>query len=167
MVKKRLKSDIAFLRYGNFIEDHNGLVEFVNFGNSPLPFYTKTFFFASNTSSNLKIKHWRFQNMWNVKIYFGTIFWLWIQYSKSSLPTTGTFRDVESHLRKLDVCYHGYIESAWKWIVIRFLIIFKTSQRDPIPLHSTLRVLGTYPQTFTLFFKVSYNYLIFIVFWMI
>ena len=58
--------------------------------------------FAPNPSSNIKIKNWRFQSMWNLKIDFGTVFWdiltLHPRNSKSSLPTTGTFRYVESHI---------------------------------------------------------------------
>ena len=45
------------------------------FGNSEVLFYMNTLFFAPNTSSNLKIEYWRFQNKWNLKIDFGTVFW--------------------------------------------------------------------------------------------
>ncbi len=59
---------------------------------------------CSFSSIFLKIKYWRFQNMWNLKIDFGTIFWdiltLHLYNSKSSLPTTGTFRYVETHMCK-------------------------------------------------------------------
>ncbi len=58
--------------------------------------------FAPNPSSNFKIKYWRFQSVWNLKIDFATIFWdiltLHHHNSKSSLPTTGTFRYVESQI---------------------------------------------------------------------
>ncbi len=41
-------------------------------------------------------------SVWNLKIDLGTIFWailtLHPRNSKSSLPTTGTFRDIESHI---------------------------------------------------------------------
>ena len=91
-VQSVLKSDITFLRYGNFIEvvmKHWWKIEFeikalTNlwictkcwcFGNSEVHFYRKTMFFTPNPSSNLKIKYWRFQNMWNFKINSGTIFW--------------------------------------------------------------------------------------------
>ncbi len=91
------------------------------------PFLHENTVFAPNPSSNLKIKYWKFQNMWNLKINFRTIFWdiltLIPHNSKSSLPTTGTFRYVESHIhsfktKSLDddngrsnrICY------CWKWI---------------------------------------------------
>ena len=58
--------------------------------------------FCTKSSSKLKIKYCRFQNMWNLKIDVGTIFWYILTLrphnSKSSLPTTGTFQYVESHL---------------------------------------------------------------------
>ena len=58
--------------------------------------------FPPNPSSNLQIKYWRLQNIWNLKINFGTIFWDILTVhpcnSKSSPLTTGTFWYVESHL---------------------------------------------------------------------
>ena len=65
------------------------------------PFLPENTAFAPNTSSNLKIKYWRFQNMWNIKIDFGIILWDILtshpHNSKSSLPITGTFWYVESY----------------------------------------------------------------------
>ncbi len=58
--------------------------------------------FAPNPSSNLKIKYWRFQSMWNLKIDFGTLFWDFLTLhphkSKYTLPTTGTIWYAESHI---------------------------------------------------------------------
>ena len=39
------------------------------------PFVHENPVFAPNPSSNLKIEYWRFQNMWNLPIDFGIIFW--------------------------------------------------------------------------------------------
>ncbi len=59
------------------------------------PYLHENTVFAPNPSSTLKIKHWRFKNMWNLKIEFGTIFWdiltLHLSNTKSSILTTGTF----------------------------------------------------------------------------
>ena len=61
-------------------------------------FLHKDTLFGPNPSSNLKIKYWRFQNLWNLKINFGITFWdiltLYPHNSKSSLLTTCTFRYV-------------------------------------------------------------------------
>ncbi len=66
------------------------------------PFLHENTVFAPKPSSNLKINYWRCQKMWNLKIEFGTIFWniltLHPHNSKSSLPTTGAFRYVETHI---------------------------------------------------------------------
>ena len=66
------------------------------------PFLHERTVFAPNPSNNLKIKYWRFQKMWNLKIDFGTTFWdsltLHPLNSKSCLPKTGTFRYVEPHI---------------------------------------------------------------------
>ena len=64
--------------------------------------------FVPNSSSNLKIKYWRFQNKWNLKIDFGTILWdiltLHPHNSKFSLPPTGTFRYVSSRTCCIACC---------------------------------------------------------------
>ena len=91
LTPKILKSDIAFFRYGNFIEDVIRVVEksilrkrLLKFGNLykvlvfweyRCPFLHEHTFFSPNPSCNLKIKYCRFQNMWNLKIDWGTIFW--------------------------------------------------------------------------------------------
>ncbi len=76
-------------------------------------FWQENTVFAPNPSSNLKIKHWRFQSMWNLKIDFRIIFWdiltLHPHISKSSLPTTGTFRYVESQMMWKNMGYSSLI----------------------------------------------------------
>ncbi len=106
---KFLKSKSAFLRYCNFIEDvitdwwkvdfekNLGIFrKYWYFGNQRSIFTTWKHYYCTIYSSNLKIKYWRFWSMWNLKIDFGTIIWdiltLHPYNSKSSLPTTGTFR---------------------------------------------------------------------------
>ena len=39
-------------------------------------FTWKCCFYTSNPQSNLEIKYWRFQNMWNFKLDHGIIFWV-------------------------------------------------------------------------------------------
>ena len=84
LVQKDLKSDIAFLRYGNFIEDVITDWWKVDFEKKALKicesvqsigiwqfigqFWHENTVFAPNPSSNLKTKYWRFQSMWNLKI---------------------------------------------------------------------------------------------------
>ena len=106
LVQRFLKSDITFLRYGNFINEKlilrrrllkcGNLHKVLVFGQFRGPFLHENTIFAPNLSRNLKIKYWRLQNMWNLKIDFGTIFWdiltLYPQNSKSSLLKTSTFR---------------------------------------------------------------------------
>ncbi len=124
LVQKFLKSDIAFLRYGSFIEDvitgwcmveswfwDKGSLKFRNlfkvlvFWQFRDQFWHENTVFAPNPSSNFRNKYWRFQSMWNLKIDFGTIYWgiltLHPRNSKSSLLTTGTFRYVVSHIISL------------------------------------------------------------------
>ena len=106
LVQKVFKSDIAFLLYFNFIEVVQTDCWKVDFEKKLLKFgnlYKVLVFwkfrglflhehtvFAPNPSSNWKIKYWRLQNMWNLKIDFGTIFWdiltLHPSNSKSSFP---------------------------------------------------------------------------------
>ncbi len=111
---KLSKPDIVFLRYDNFIEDIITDWWKVDFEKKALEvwkyvqsigilaiqstLFTWKHCFAPNPSSNLKIKYWIFQSMWNLKIDFETIFWdILTLHPQSCLPTTGTFRYVESH----------------------------------------------------------------------
>ncbi len=90
----------------------NPLIKFGNLGkilvksNSKVNFYSKTpFFVTSNPWSNLEstlCKYWKFQNMWNLIVTFGTIMryfnlTLHLCNSKLSLPTASAFWYVESH----------------------------------------------------------------------
>ncbi len=81
---KCMKSDIVFLRYliGDVIWDwwkvkkkakKFGICKKV----SVFWQFTSSFLhvFAPKPSSNLNTKYWRFQNIWNLKIYSGAIFW--------------------------------------------------------------------------------------------
>ena len=107
--------DILFLRYGNFIDNimkdwwkvdcekkaYKAWEFRQNIGvnnNSEVHIFMKGCFFTS--SSNLESKYWRFQNMWDLKIDLGIIFWDILplnNYCNSilSLPPSGRY--VESH----------------------------------------------------------------------
>ncbi len=115
---KNIEIGIAFWRYGNVID--NVITDWweVDFEKSPLTvgnmgkvlhtlaiwilILTQEVLFTSNHSSNnveSKINIEDFKNMWHLGL--GTIVWemliLHTWNSKSSLPTTGIFRYVESH----------------------------------------------------------------------
>ncbi len=79
-------------------------------------FLHKNTVFAPNPSSNLKIKYWRVKicEIWKstLRLYF-QIFWLYIPITqKSSLPTTDTFRYVESQMKLTE---HFGIELCVNW----------------------------------------------------
>ena len=94
--------------HNTYVSPHKRLLKFVNlykvlvFWQFRCQYFYENTVFAPNPWSNLKIKYWIFQSMWNLKNDFGTKFWdiltLHPHISKSSLPTTGTFRYVESHI---------------------------------------------------------------------
>ncbi len=79
---KFMKSDIVFWRCVNFFSSHyNRSVKswfwevWESRQSIGIIAIQKSKFFTSNPSRNIKSKYWRFQNMWNLKIDLGTIFW--------------------------------------------------------------------------------------------
>ena len=90
-------------------------------------FWHKITVFAPNHSSNLKVKYWRFQSMWNLKIDFGTIFWdiltLYPHNSKSNLPTTVSFDTcMLSHIYSQVSAFDGCSTINHSFIITRSLI---------------------------------------------